>query len=306
MIPPDSRATQVLNQLALELAEAVTKRYRIDVAAARDLVMEAWATDQALWQQAVGEDDPARLARTRVYKQAADRAKTKIYYHLRRYRQDEPQLADGASSLRTLAEAGAGTDDPRALAARDAIVASHVSTRERLDDLPAFWSASFGLVPEPTSILDLGCGVQPLLYPFAGAGRSTTRYLALDRDAVAIELVAAWAQLVGDSRLEARRWSLAEGFAEVVGPEPDGRFALALALKLIPVLWRQEREQLSILAQVPARRLLVTGAREAMVKRRSIAQRERRVLEKFAEQQGFVVIDTLETASEIGLLLERG
>lgn len=304
MTERDSRAMQVLSQLAAELAEVVAKRYRIEVGTAQGLVMETWASDGPLWKQATQEDDAARLRRTRVYKQAADRAKTKIYYHLRRYRQDEPQLDDGASSLRALAELGVGPDDPRAVAARDAVVASHVSTRERLDELPAFFAALFGLVPEPTSVLDLGCGVQPLLYPFAGAGRSTSLYLGLDRDAVAIEAVSAWAGLVGP-RLQARRWSLSDGFAEVSGPEPDGGFALALALKLVPVLWRQEREQLSLLAQVPARRLLVTGAREAMVKRRSIDKREQRVLRTFAETQGFVVVDTLETASEIGLLLER-
>jgi len=305
MSEEDSPAAKVVSQLAIELAKTVAKRYRIEVDTACAQIMEAWAEERALWQQAAQEQDPARLARTRAYKQAADRAKTKIYYHLRRYRQDEPGLHDATARLRELAAAEVATSDPQALAARDAVVASHVSTRERLEDLPAFWAALFAAVPEPTSILDLGCGVMPLLYPFEGLGQATTTYLALDRDAVAVDLVHAWSALVGATRLRAQRWSLAEGFAGVTGPEKGGGFALALALKLVPVIARQERELLPVLASVPARRLLVTGAKQAMVKRRSIDRREEKVLRSFAEDHGLTVVATLDTPSELGLLLER-
>lgn len=309
MSEQDTPAAKAVSQLASELAEVVAKRYRIDVETARALIMEAWASEPALWQQAAQEHDRARLSRTRAYKQAADRAKTKIYYHLRRYRQDDPGLHDAAERLRELAAAGIGMGDPQAVAARDAVVRSHVSTRERLDDLEAFFAALFELVPAPASILDLGCGVMPLLYPFdrpfTGTGRSTTTYLALDRDAVAVEVCDAWAGLVGEGRLSARRWALDEGFAGITGPEAGGTFALALALKLVPVVARQERERLPTLAAVPAERMLVTGAKQAMVKRRAIDRREERTLRSFAEDHGLAIVGTLDTPSEIGFLLER-
>lgn len=301
----DDRVDQVLAHLSSALARTIVQRYRIEVDAAEALVREAWVGDEALRQQAAKDPDPARLARTRAYKQAAERAKTKIYYHLRRYRRDDAGLGDTAERLRELAAAGAGAADEPARAARDAVVAAHVSTRERLDDLPAFWHALFALVPEPTSIVDLGCGVMPLLYPFEGPGRATARYLALDRDAVAVELVQAFAPLVGPERLEARRWALADGWGPVVGPEPDGTFALALALKLVPVVARQERERLATLAAVPAQHLLVTGAKQAMVKRRAIDRREERVLRAFADDHGLAIVGELDTPSELGLLLAR-
>lgn len=305
MSEDDDRVAQVLARLAGALAEVVVRRYRVDVGTARALILEEWARDAALRQQAAKDDDPARLVRTRAYTQAADRAKTKIYYHLRRYRQDDPGLHDAAERLRELAAAGAGLGDAPVREARDAVTRAHVSTRERLDELEEFFAALFTLVPDPTSILDLGCGVMPLLYPFEGAGRATTRYVALDRDAVAVEIVDAWAPLVGMSRLHAQRWSLADGFGGITGPEPSGRFALALALKLVPVVARQEREQLPTLAAAPARRLLVTGAKQAMVKRRAIDKREQRTLQQFADDHGLTVVGTLETTSELGLLLER-
>lgn len=305
MTEDDDRVAQVLARLAGELAEVVVRRYRVDVGTARALILEEWAKDEALRQQAAKDDDPARLVRTRAYKQAADRAKTKIYYHLRRYRQDDPGLHDAAERLRELVAAGATAGDPRAVAVREAVVASHVSTRERLDDLEEFFAALFTQVPAPSSILDLGCGVMPILYPFDGAGQATSSYLALDRDAVAVDIVDAWAPLVGGSRLRAQRWSLADGFSGIAGPEDGGRFSLAIALKLVPVIARQEREHLAILARAPAERLLVTGAKQAMVKRRAIDRREDRVLRAFAEDHGLAIIGTLDTPSELGLLLER-
>ena len=90
----------------------------------------------------------------------------------------------------------------------------------------------------------------------------------------------------------------------MVGPEPDEGFALALGLKLIPVLARQERELLPLFRDLPTRRFLITGAREAMVKRRSIERRERASLQAFADELGFPIIGSLETDSELGVLLE--
>jgi hypothetical protein len=90
----------------------------------------------------------------------------------------------------------------------------------------------------------------------------------------------------------------------VAGPEPGGGFALALGLKLIPVLARQERSLLPLFQELPARRFLITGARQAMVKRRTIERRERASLLAFADELGFEIVGTLETTTELGLLLE--
>ena len=110
---------------------------------------------------------------------------------------------------------------------------------------------------------------------------------------------------MGEGRLHAQRWSLDEGLGGIAGPAAGGTFALALALKLVPVVARQERERLSIVARAPAERLLVTGAKQAMVKRRAIDRREERVLRSFAEDHGLAIVGTLDTPSEIGFLLER-
>ena len=88
-----------------------------------------------------------------------------------------------------------------------------------------------------------------------------------------------------------------------MGPQPRGLFSLALGLKLIPVVARQQRNLLHLLKGLPAHRFLVTGARQAMVRRKSIERREKAALYSFAEEQGFTVLSTFETATETGLLL---
>src|SRR6185503_16555173 len=288
-----------------ELAEDTARRYRIDVERAHRMISDLWINEPALWEQAATSIDAARLKRTRAYKDAATKAKSRIYYGLRRYRDAPDESAVAGARLCALAGQNLGMTDAAVVEARDRIVATHISTRERLADLDEFFSALFAIAPAPASILDIGCGVQPLLYPFHAAGSSTRLYVAIDRDQTVIDAVQAWSRLLGTGRLEGRRWRLSEGFEHINGPEEGGLFDLALALKFVAVVARQEREKLDSLRQVPARRLLVTGAREAMVKRRSIAHREERVLREFADAHGFTPAARLETKSEVGLLLER-
>lgn len=297
-------AERALVSLARELAEQLAERYRIDTESAYASFVESWLNNRQLREQATREPDPRRLKRTRAYRQAAEKIKTTTYNSLRTYKQQTQRLADGVDALGELAAEGVDSKDPRTIAARNEIVASHVSTRERVPDLDAFFTALFELAPAPASILDVGCGVQPLLYPFDGDGSATSNYLGLDRDSSIVAAVDAWGRNIGGERLRARRWSLSEGFTAVVGPEPDGNFSLALGLKLIPVVARQERDLLTLFQDIPARRFLVSGAREAMVKRRNIERRERASLVAFADELGFEIVGSFETASELGLLLE--
>jgi hypothetical protein len=300
----DDAADQTLVSLARELAERLAERYRIDAESAYASFVESWLSDRALREQAVRDPDMRRLKRTRAYKQAAEKVKTSTYNQLRTYKPPTQQWADCVGALSELAAEGVGSNDPRAIAARDQVVASHVSTRERLPDLEAFLASLFELAPHPTSILDVGCGLQPLLYPFHGIGSITSKYIGLDRDRSIVAAVDAWGKCIGDKRLQARHWSLSDGFAGVLGAEPEGRFSIALALKLIPVLARQERDLLTLFRDIPTRRLLISGAREAMVKRRNIERREKASLYAFANELGFEVLEDFETASELGLLLE--
>lgn len=292
-----------LPELAESLAQTIAGQYRLDADAAHALVWATWAADTALHRQAAAAPDSRRLTRTRAYKQAAKRAKAAAYQRLRRYRQDEAGLAAATQTLADAAETGAGIDSPDVDAARAAILAGHVSTAERGDAPEALYREILSAAGPVRHILDIGAGVAPLAFPFAGAGADLATLLALDRDEAAVAAVAAWARLAAPDRLVARRWSLADGFAAVTAPD-SAPWDLAIAAKLVPVLARQDRRALATLTSVPARRLAITGATAAMAKRTSIARREARVLRDFAEEVGAPVLAEISLPGEVGLILD--
>jgi len=287
-------------ELASELAQRLAQRYRIDEFEATELILELWAKDHVLAKTLIDEPDAVRVKRTRAYKEAENRAKSHVYNHLRRYKLDEQRLLQATEVLSRMPPGA--FSDPNAISARNSITSAHISTRERLQDLDDFFAQVFGFVPKPETVLDIGSGVQPLLYPFDTQGRSTARYLALDKDKGCVDAVNAWSHVLGGNRLMAQRWQLADGFDGVEAP--PGGFSLALALKFVPVIGRQERGQLSKLRGVPARNLLITGASQGMVKRRSIERREEQSLRDFAEDNDFAIVCQLKTSSELGFFLE--
>ena len=105
-----------------------------------------------------------------------------------------------------------------------------------------------------------------------------------------IEGIVDLTMMLGDRRRNERGWC---------------PYDIALMLKLIPVIKRRVPQGLPVLGRVPARCLVLTGSREGMVKRRNVAGRERRVLEDFARDFDWRVVDSFETPDEIGLILYR-
>ena len=276
----------------------VTRQYRLDAAAATALIREVLARDPAFRLAAEAAESGEKLVRTRAFKDASAAAKKHVYYSLRRYRPpaSEGEAAAALEQLRTL-PAG-GTADARDALART-VAAGHRSTAERLQSLDEFYSALFAAVGTPRSILDVGCGVQPLLFPFDGAGQCVERYLALDKDPQAAEAVEVYARARADGRLTAVRSDLSGGW-----PAECDEFDVALMLKLISVVERQERELLDVLAHAPARRWVVSGSKVALAKQQDIERRERATLRRFLELAGRRVVGEFGAGEEFALVVE--
>jgi 16S rRNA (guanine(1405)-N(7))-methyltransferase len=155
-------------------------------------------------------------------------------------------------------------------------------------------------------VLDVGAGTFPLVFDFERFA-TIRRYVAADRDALAMRAVRAYGHWLGKDRLTAHDWDIVDGWSSLLSDEAmDDAFDVALMLKLIPVVKRRAPQALAILGAVPAERVVVTGSRQAMVKRRAIEGRERRDLEHFADAYGWIVRQHFETEDEVGLILERG
>jgi 16S rRNA (guanine(1405)-N(7))-methyltransferase len=237
-----------MRQLIDAAVEKIVARYRIDREAARAMVVEIWSKDQDLRRVAERESSPTKIARTSPFKCASAAARQSIYYKLRRYKLHDTELEALIAHLASLPP-GAAVHEREAAA--EAIARAHISTRERLATLDAFSDELFSLVGEPRTVLDVGCGFQPLVFPFDKRGRTVELYVAVDKDRMAIAAIEAYAKARGDGRLLARWWELASGWEPIQQASGVDRFDLALLFKLVPVIERQAPALLSMIAQTP-------------------------------------------------------
>jgi Ribosomal RNA methyltransferase (FmrO) len=289
-----------LHRLANAAAPDISALYRLDLEAAFRRLFETWSRNKVLIEALAREPDDQKLRRMRAYKDALNAARREIYFDLRRYKPDDSALL---VATRELTDMPVRACPERVATLAEAIVASHASTAERLGHLEAFISALTGSIGAARSLVDVGGGMLPLLFPFARAPR-LRRYSLLDRDPAAVRAVTAYAAWRGDNVLAARTWEIRDGWTAAVGSEWSTKFDVALMLKLVPVIARQSPELLPILASVPAHRLVVSGSRQALAKRRSIEARELSVLRDFARKYAFREIGHFDTEDEIALVLE--
>src|SRR5262249_32011649 len=149
---------------------------------------------------------------------------------LRRYRPDDDAAARGMFELDAITR-----DAPPDLLAERAraVAAAHVSTAERMPHLSEFLDALRPLIGTATSVVDVGCGVFPLVLPTAEGVRV---HWALDRDRRAIELLGAYARLRDDGRVRPPAWDLAEGWGAAFERGLPPRCDVALLLKVVPVV----------------------------------------------------------------------
>jgi len=283
-------------------ARRVSRRYRVDPAAARSALAEAFAARPGLLRRIAERWEREDVTRWRDYREVLKACRKGLYYGLRRYYADPA----GADALVEELERAAADGLPcRAVErARRGLLDGHVSTRERGPYLADFYAGLFGLCGVPPMLLDVGCGMQPLAYTFADAGAATALYVAVDRDERAVRAACAWGRLAAPGRLAGAWVDVADPSwaSEVSREEP---FDLALMLKVVPVLRRLDRAAGESLARVPARRLLVTGCTESMTRRGGrIERRERAVLARFLKGSGRRVVGEFRAGTEFGLLSE--
>jgi hypothetical protein len=301
MTEPISDAADRLTACLIEnLARSIAAAYKIDADTAAEQIAPLIELDRPLQQALAEHPDLAAIRRMRVFKNAEKAARKHVYNYLRRYRRAD---AGGAAALSTLEGLAPGEAPDAAQRAIRAICETHVSTAERLSSLAQLQTILAAVAGDVAGVLDVGAGVFPLLFLFRACPKLEC-YRAIDKDKLAMRAVRAFARWRGLAALSALDWSLADGWDAVL---PPGRteFDLALLLKVVPVIARQEPRLLDVLAKIPARRLLITGSKQAMAKRRAIAHREKAAIRSFVDRYGLTVRDQFETADEIGFVVTR-
>jgi 16S rRNA (guanine(1405)-N(7))-methyltransferase len=108
----------------------------------------------------------------------------------------------------------------------------HSSTRERLAILERFYPKVFEITGSPRSILDLGCGLNPLALPWMGLDTGAA-YVALDIDATRIRFLDRYLAMTGlDAQARCQ---------DILASPPFESVDVALLLKMSPSLERQEQ-----------------------------------------------------------------
>ncbi len=150
--------------------------------------------------------------------------------------------------LEKMPRPGADTDDVKRWC--EEIMGYHVSTRERLRSLPQFYEALFASIQTPDSILDIGCGLNPLSLPWMPL-ENDVEYFAYDLFTDQADFLNRFFPLV-TSRGKATA-------LDIAGPIPDQYVDLALVFKVLPLLEHLPHgEPLSLLRRINAGAIAVS------------------------------------------------
>lgn len=122
----------------------------------------------------------------------------------------------------------------------------HSSTRERLEGAEALYSRILTAAGNPKSVLDLACGLNPLILGNMGL---TVR--GVDISGGCVRLVNEWAQVM--------EWDVQAECRDLLCEPKLEKADMALMMKLLPVLEQQKKgSAMKLVASVPSEKICVT------------------------------------------------
>jgi 16S rRNA (guanine(1405)-N(7))-methyltransferase len=176
------------------------------------------------------------------------------------------------------------------------IMASHISTRERLHLLDDFYSRIFYVTGTPNSILDIACGLNPLSFPWMSLPTST-RYHAYDIHEERVGFLNRYFTKQGLSPLAKLQDVL------VTFPEEDGD--VALILKEVPRFEKRLRGcSLPLFDALRVRYLVVSFASKNLTGRWSLTERYQNLFYKIIEHRPWRVTE-LEFENELVFCVDK-
>jgi 16S rRNA (guanine(1405)-N(7))-methyltransferase len=177
------------------------------------------------------------------------------------------------------------------------IMGHHASTRERLPILVSFYRAIFAALPPIGSVLDVGCGLNPLAIPWMPLAPGAT-YSACDLYADMIDFLNSFFAIAGIA-------GQAQVCDLVSGP-PRQSADLALVLKTLPTLDQIARDAgRDLLRALDARYLLVSfPARSLGGRDKHMAEHYAGRFEALAAAEGWPA-ERFEFATELAFLVRK-
>jgi 16S rRNA (guanine(1405)-N(7))-methyltransferase len=130
------------------------------------------------------------------------------------------------------------------------VMRQHASTMERLPILESFYQEIFSRLPPVHSIIDLGCGLNPLALPWMKASPGV-RYLAIDLFQDMMDFIRTLFYKIG-----IKGTVRTQNLVDRIPTEPSD---LAFLLKLIPCLEQLDKNiGIKLLENIPANHLVVS------------------------------------------------
>ncbi len=280
--------------------QAICGRYRIKPEEARRFLEHQFHGRPDVLRELMERYPHEEITRLKRYKALIKDVRKRIYYHLRQYQSDRQGIPQLKARLEAHVRRGETHEIKQVV---QDLLLSHISTKERLANYEEFYEHLFALTPPPEKILDVGCGLHPLSYPFDRPDISPQLYVAIDRDPNVIEVLTIFADAAEPTRLVA----LCKNITDLRGADSltdGGMYDMAFMLKLVPVITRQDRDLLAHLTCLPARKLLITASTESMTRRRSIRRREERVLHEFVRLADREITGRFDVGNEFGYLCQ--
>jgi len=291
----------MLDKILREESKNICKRYRVKEKEARSLLEEKIKANLFLLEKIKQARDFSQLKRSEAYKKFIKKARREIYYNLRRYHQDEAEENKLTVRLEKLVKSNEGTNKEEWQEIKDGLTSLHISTWERKLYLKEFNQKVVEIVKNEENILDIGSGIYPLSFSFDEAGK-LENYICLEKDKKAVRVLKLFSHLVKKNLLIFNEAIGAKDWGSYL-PEGAEKFDVVFMFKLIPVIYRQERNLLKVLARVPGKKIIITANKEAMTKRKEIKRREDRVLRYFIGLTDKKIIEKLDFGNEFGYLL---
>lgn len=293
------------SDLAKELTSIIVnkaiKKYKIEYNPAQQIVMEIMGKHPNFLQLLENRAPLKKILKSRSYEEVNNKARCKIYYNLRQYSQNIEVQESLINNLKQIPPRSPGSQYQEILTR---LTQSHVSTKERLPSLEVFYYELFKHIGQPESIVDVCCGLHPLLFPFKEQGKNVTCYTALDKDKLSISAIETYAKILGGNILHALNWNIKNNWHVVKENIGIKSFDIAFLMKLIPVVFRTKRRLLDILLDTPAQIWVLTASKTSMTKYDNIERRERKIIHQFIDQSGKQVTGEFTTRDEFCIIIQ--
>lgn len=291
--------TPFLDEIVKQITEDLFEKYKIELEQANALV-------KTRVSEKINEIDLKQFSsikqirKTRWFKTLNDTIKREVYYCLRKYKAKPEHLECLIFKLDTLSDEQFNQQKESIL--KD-LATCHVSIYERLTEMDYFYQELFDCLSKHActcrTVLDVGCGLQPLFFPFQRLPYPLLSYTAIDKDPLCIAAINAFSQHVVEFPLKSYHWQISDGWEPILSTTAISSYDLAFVLKFIPVVERTEKGALEkLLLSLPAKIWVISGAKEAMAKRRNIEKRERASIENHITRLNKTIIAEINITSE--------